>query len=179
MFSFTWAATLAAVLQCWCWIIFPHPSASFNRFSLLSLPSTVCVLHSLLTANAACALWWFSVLSHCNFKWQTFAPLSFPPTHSRSPSLSLSCCLFFMQNAKNYFHFPWNWFYKQQSQRAKLFAVAQVKNATVHRIGHAHRPHLPEAHSRRTTLLLIPSPSLSLSRAIFVCNAKVFNLAPT
>lgn len=43
----------------------------------------------------------------------------FPPTHS--PSLSLPSCLFFMQNAKNYFHFPWNWFYKQQKPARKTF----------------------------------------------------------
>lgn len=63
--------------------------------SLFPLPSTVCVLHSLLTADAACALWWFSVLSHCNFKWQTFAlsSLSLPLTLplSLSPTVYFLC----------------------------------------------------------------------------------------
>lgn len=128
-------------------------------FSTLFLSSNVCVLHSLLTADAACALWWFSVLSHCNFKWQTF-PLPLFHSHSLSVSLSLSLSVYFLCKMKKItFIFLEIGFTSSKSQRAKLFAVAQVKNATVHRIGNIHRP-LPEAHSRRTTPLLMLSLSL-------------------
>lgn len=147
----------------------------FTSFLLLFVFCIACLLRTQLVLYDDSQYYRIAILNGKH----SLIPLPFPLTLG----LPLPLAVYFLcKMQKITFIFLGIGFTSSKSQRAELFAVAQVKNATVHRIGHTHRP-LPEAHSRRTTLLLIPSLSLplslSLARAIFVCNAKVFNLAPT
>lgn len=134
--------------------LLPLIGSLFSPFLLLFVFCIACLLRTQLVLYDDSQYYRIAILNGKH----SLLSLSLPLTLSLSPAVYFLCKM-----QKITFIFLGIGFTSSKSQRAKLFAVAQVKNATVHRIGHAHRPHLPEAHSRRMTLLLIPSPSLSLS----------------